>query len=56
MERGYDVVLAKRIDRSSDTKLKRLTASMFYSFHNKISDTKIEKMTGGVQSANQCLQ
>ena len=43
---GYDVVLAKRIDRSSDTKLKRLTASLFYSFHNKISDTKIENNVG----------
>ena len=36
-ERGAEVVLAKRVDRSSDTALKRVTASLFYRFHNFLS-------------------
>lgn len=45
-QEGYDVVLAKRVDRSSDTYLKRKTAQWFYSFHNKISKPKIEPNVG----------
>ncbi len=36
-EQGAEVVLAKRVDRSSDTHLKRITASLFYRFHNLLS-------------------
>lgn len=43
---GADIVLAKRIDRSSDTALKRLTASLFYKIHNLISYPKIEENVG----------
>lgn len=43
---GADVVLAKRVDRSSDGRLKRDTAAMFYRLHNKISTTKIEENVG----------
>lgn len=43
---GADVVLAKRSDRSSDGRLKRLTAECFYKFHNKISSPKIEENVG----------
>lgn len=43
---GADMVLAKRIDRSSDTYLKRETAKLFYKFNNKISDLKIEENVG----------
>ncbi|NUE65486.1 glycosyltransferase family 2 protein [Escherichia coli] len=45
-ENGADVVLAKRIDRSSDGRLKRKTAEWFYKFHNKISYPKIEENVG----------
>ncbi|ELV07694.1 Bactoprenol glucosyl transferase [Wohlfahrtiimonas chitiniclastica SH04] len=45
-EGGYDVVLAKRIDRSSDTALKRKSAELFYKLHNKISKPKIEENVG----------
>ncbi|MGL4336178.1 MAG: glycosyltransferase family 2 protein [Turicibacter sp.] len=45
-EEGNDVVLAKRIDRSSDSFLKRLSAEWFYKFHNKISKHKIEENVG----------
>ncbi|MEI2263870.1 glycosyltransferase family 2 protein [Erwinia sp. CGal63] len=43
---GADVVLAKRIDRSSDGHLKRKTAEWFYRLHNKISSPKIEENVG----------
>lgn len=43
---GADMVLAKRIDRSSDTYLKRESAKLFYKFNNKISDLKIEENVG----------
>lgn len=43
---GFDVVLAKRIDRSADGKFKRKTAEWFYQIHNKISSLKIEENVG----------
>jgi len=43
---GADVVLAKRIDRSSDSHLKRKSAELFYKLHNKISTPKIEENVG----------
>lgn len=43
---GTDVVLAKRVDRSTDSHLKRKTAEWFYKLHNKISSPKIEENVG----------
>ncbi|MGB6117708.1 MAG: glycosyltransferase family 2 protein [Mesorhizobium sp.] len=43
---GYDVVLAKRADRSSDTLLKQGTASMFYRIHNWMAQQKIPANVG----------
>lgn len=43
---GFEVVLAKRVSRNSDTYLKKKTAQWFYSLHNKISYTKIEENVG----------
>lgn len=43
---GADVVLAKRTDRSTDGRLKRKSAEMFYKLHNKISTPKIEENVG----------
>lgn len=43
---GYDVVLARRTDRSSDTFLKRLTAKTFYKLHNKISSSPLPENVG----------
>lgn len=45
-EEGYDVVLAKRADRTLDTVSKRVTANIFYTFHNKIADVKIPNNVG----------
>lgn len=44
--RGFDVVLAKRVNRGSDTIFKKMTANMFYKVHNIISDTKIPENCG----------
>ncbi|MGK3141612.1 glycosyltransferase family 2 protein [Pantoea sp. C2G6] len=43
---GAEVVLAKRIDRSTDGHLKRKTAEWFYKLHNKISSPQIEENVG----------
>lgn len=43
---GFEVVLARRIDRGSDSFMKRTTAGMFYRFHNRISHPKIPENVG----------
>lgn len=43
---GADVVLAKRRDRSSDSYLKRQSASLFYRLLNRIAYTHIEENVG----------
>lgn len=43
---GYDIVLAKRADRSSDHPMKRKSAELFYRIHNAISKPSIEPNVG----------
>jgi glycosyltransferase involved in cell wall biosynthesis len=43
---GYDVVLAKRINRDSDGFFKRKSAELFYRLHNKISHIAIPNNVG----------
>lgn len=45
-EEGYDVVLAKRVDRTSDSIIKKFSAENFYRIHNKISDISIPHNVG----------
>lgn len=45
-EGGADVVLAKRVDRTTDGRFKRKSAEWFYKFHNKISSPIIEENVG----------
>lgn len=45
-QEGWQVVLAKRIDRTSDSNFKRKSAEWFYKLHNKISHPKIEENVG----------
>jgi polyisoprenyl-phosphate glycosyltransferase len=45
-ENGAEIVLAKRVDRLSDSWLKRVTASIFYRLHNKISYPAIAENVG----------
>lgn len=43
---GYDVVVAKRSSRLTDSFLKRHTAAIFYRIHNAVCDTKIPENVG----------
>lgn len=45
-EQGFDVVLAQRVDRSSDHWIKRKTASWFYAIFNLFSNIKIPPNVG----------
>lgn len=45
-EHGSDVVLGKRIDRSTDSFAKRMSAKLFYRFNNKISKVAIPENVG----------
>ena len=45
-EAGYDVVVGKREDRTTDTAAKRISADFFYKMHNKISDIQIPQNVG----------
>lgn len=43
---GFDVVLAKRVDRSSDSLIKRNTSSLFYKLISKLSEIDIPENVG----------
>lgn len=43
---GFEVVIARRVDRQADAYLKRRTAELFYRFHNSISDIEIPENVG----------
>lgn len=43
---GYEVVLAQRSDRTSDSWIKRWTARLFYRLHNRIADEAIPEDVG----------
>ncbi len=45
-EEGFEVVLAKRGDRSSDSIAKRFTAQSFYRIHNAVADVEIPPDVG----------
>ena len=45
-QEGAEVVLAKRIDRSTDSYAKRTSALMFYRLHNALSSLKIPENVG----------
>lgn len=45
-KKGYEVVLARRTDRSADSFMKRKTAELFYRFHNSVSSVKIPANVG----------
>lgn len=53
-QQGYEVVLATRTDRSSDTWLKKNTALGFYRLHNKISKPPLPENTGDFRLLDRC--
>ncbi|MFT9015299.1 MAG: glycosyltransferase family 2 protein [Acetobacter sp.] len=52
---GAEVVLGRRLDRSSDSAAKRLTASWFYSLHNRLSKIKIPSNVGDFRLMDRCV-
>jgi glycosyltransferase involved in cell wall biosynthesis len=53
-QQGYEIVLATRCDRSSDSWLKRSTARWFYKLHNKISKPALPEDTGDFRLLDRC--
>lgn len=45
-EEGFDVVLAKRVNRDSDSFFKRASSGFFYKFYNLLVDVKVESNVG----------
>lgn len=45
-QKGYDVVVAKRINRNSDTLTKKITANLFYRFNSSIANINIPSNVG----------
>ncbi len=52
---GYEVVLARRADRSSDFWLKRISAMMFYRAHNVIARPHIPENVGDFRLIDRCV-
>jgi len=52
---GYEVVLARRINRDSDFWIKRTSANWFYRIHNKISYPKLPENVGDFRLMDRCV-
>ena len=52
---GYEVVLAVRDDRSSDTFMKRASANLFYCLINQLSDIQIPHNAGDFRLIDRCV-
>jgi polyisoprenyl-phosphate glycosyltransferase len=52
---GFEVVLGRRIDRQSDTWLKRSSAAMFYRLYNKIASTRLPENVGDFRLMDRCV-
>lgn len=50
--KGYDVVYAVREERKGESFFKKITANIFYSFFNYLSDTQIPKNVGDFRLIN----
>jgi len=54
-EEGFEVVLAKRSDRSTDSVSKRVAAGWFYRVHNAMSDIRIPADVGDFRVIDRCV-
>lgn len=52
---GYEVVLAKRSDRTSDSFAKRASAGWFYRVHNMIANPKLPENVGDFRLIDRCV-
>jgi glycosyltransferase involved in cell wall biosynthesis len=54
-EEGFEVVLARRSDRSTDSVSKRVAAGWFYRVHNAMSDIRIPADVGDFRLLDRCV-
>jgi len=54
-QEGYDVVLAKRINRHEESWLKRISAQWFYRLHNRMSSIQIPENVGDFRLINRAV-
>jgi polyisoprenyl-phosphate glycosyltransferase len=54
-QEGYEVVLARRIERSTDSWAKQVSANWFYRIHNKIAEPKIPVNVGDFRLMDRCV-
>jgi glycosyltransferase involved in cell wall biosynthesis len=52
---GYDVVLARRINRESDGWAKRISANWFYRIHNKVTTHQLPASVGDFRLLDKCV-
>jgi glycosyltransferase involved in cell wall biosynthesis len=52
---GYEVVLARRINRDSDSMAKRSSSAGFYWLHNKIAKPKLPENVGDFRLMDRCV-
>ncbi|HCG40171.1 MAG TPA: glycosyltransferase [Pseudomonas sp.] len=52
---GYDVVLARRVSRDTDSWAKRASANWFYRIHNKIAEPRIPENAGDFRLMDRCV-
>jgi len=52
---GYEVVLARRINRNSDSWTKRTSANWFYRIHNSIANQHIPENVGDFRLMDRCV-
>lgn len=52
---GFEVVLARRIDRKSDSWFKRSSACLFYKLHNRFADPKLPENVGDFRLMDRCV-
>jgi len=52
---GYEVVLARRGDRSTDGWLKAFTARSFYRFHNRVANPQLPENVGDFRLMDRCV-
>jgi len=52
---GYEVVLARRINRESDGWAKRISANWFYRIHNKVANPQLPENVGDFRLMDKCV-
>lgn len=52
---GFEVVLARRADRSTDSWLKSFTAAWFYRIHNRVANVHLPENVGDFRLLDRCV-